>query len=159
MDTSFYDEDLQRSFEQNAGLVVTGPDTDSVSYTLNNNQYSANYVDVKLGGFISQEAAKQEIFRFVMSREFYCLGNPIRLQRVSQTGPTPIPMVEGIPSGPILIWRPGHTPHYEVDDNGVWQVAMAWLVLPPFVLLAEEPTNGGARAAVVAPNARSRVAH
>lgn len=133
-ETVQFDDEMQRFFEQQAGLVLEGPDADVVKYTLNGNPYQVNYVSITLGGMMSHTQARDEAIRYVLSREFIVLGNPIRLQRPTTSGPSGMPPPEGYPQGPILIWRAGgHTPHFHVSDTGVWEVHLSYAVLPPFV--------------------------
>ena len=145
IDTQPFDDEMRRYFEQQAGLVLEGPDTDTVSFTLNNNTYSVNYVVITIGGLAAYDQARNEAIRYVMAREFIVLGNPVRLQRPAASGPSGMPPPsEGYPQGPILLWRAGgHTPHFHVSDSGVWEVHMSYAVLPPFVYV--EGMEGGTR--------------
>lgn len=123
---------LQQMFEMQAGAVVTGPDAAQLKYTFDGQKvYELSYLGVMLGGFATEADMRTEVQRFVMSREFNVLGNPVRLQKAWNAAGA----VEGIPQGPILIWRQGHTISVTSDGNG-WSVSMAYAVLPPYARLA-----------------------
>jgi hypothetical protein len=136
-----YDAEMERYFEQQAGLVMLGPDGDTVDFTLNGKTYAVNYVVVHLGGLASQEIARNELIRYVMSREFTVLGNAIRLQRTSGSGPMGMPPAEeGYPQGPILVWR--QAPHFHCSDAGIWDAETSYAVLPPFVAVEHASVIG-----------------
>jgi hypothetical protein len=130
-----FDAEITRYFEQQAGLVLEGPDTDSVEFVLNSKTYPLNYITVTVGGMPSYEQARNEIIRYVMSREFIVLGNPQRLQRTISSGPSgmlPAPE-DAYPQGPILVWRKGHHPHYYHKTDTCWEIHASYAVLPPYV--------------------------
>jgi len=122
--------------EDQAGLVVTGPNANHVEFTLNSVDHTLNYQKISLGGFDNEAQARSEGLSLATMRVFTVLGNPIRLMRTPVTiGMTTIEPVEGTPQGPILVWREGHEPTYEISEDGIYTVNMSFAVLPPFVIL------------------------
>lgn len=135
MNTQQVAEELKRLIELHAGAVFTGPDAGQLSYTFDGQMiYKLNYLAVAQGGFATSDILLHEMQRFAMAREFIILGNPVRLQKVWNTAGVSPPITEGIPQGPILVWR--REPAVTFEDD-VWSAAMTYAVLPPYARIAE----------------------
>jgi hypothetical protein len=133
-DTQKVTEDLQQQIEFQAGAAIVGPDAGQLQFTFDGQtKYPLNYLAVMLGGFATSDELITQMQRFTMAREFMILGNPVRLQRVWPVAGAGPSAVEGIPQGPILVWR--HQPTVTFED-GVWSAEITYAVLPPFARLA-----------------------
>ena len=127
---------LRRMMEEQAGMVVTGPDAAFVEYKLTTQTtHRLNYKTLALGGYENEMQVNAAMQMMVMNQTFNVLGNAVRLARTpNQIGPMMLEPEEGVPQGVILIWRKGHEPVYSIDE-GTYAASMTFAVLPPWAQL------------------------
>jgi len=132
--------------ESQAGLVIEGPDTDSITFTVDKqNNYTVNYLSVTMGNCPTAEDARNELMMFMSMRPWTILGQQLRLMKqapwtppgVTPTQQLMAQQVSPFPMGTILIWRKGQEPVIKKDGD-TWSGSMTYALLPPFCQLVEK---------------------